>query len=83
MAGKRVKLSSVRPGDRVEVEFDDHSQESEGTIHFIVIGVVLHRDRKSIRIGNWVYADPLETEDGNCGWYDLATGAVREIRQLR
>lgn len=83
MAGRKVKLSTVRPGDRVEVDFIDHSQESEGVLDFTVHGVVMKKDKQSIRIGNWVYTDPTEEPDSNCGWYDLAVGAIKEVRKLR
>lgn len=64
----------------MRVVFDDHS-EGEQHIVFEVFGRVLRKDRRSLVIACWKYADNDE-QDENMTAYTILRAAVRSIETL-
>jgi len=64
----------------VRVVFDDHS-EGEQHIVFEVFGRVLRKDRRSLVIACWKYADN-DDQDENMTAYTILRAAVRSIETL-
>lgn len=67
-------------GDMVRIVFDDHS-EGEQHIVFEVFGRVLRKDRRSIVLASWKYADSVEVDENICQWTILRAG-IRFIEIL-
>jgi hypothetical protein len=73
-----VKISkNCNLGDMVRIVFDDHS-EGEQHIVFEVFGRVLRKDRRSIVLASWKYADSAEVDENICQWTILRAG-IRSI----
>jgi len=68
-------------GDVVAVVFDDHS-EGEQHIVFEVFGVVLRKDRRSLLIGSFVYAQSSDIDE-NVVVYTILRAAIRQFTVLR
>jgi hypothetical protein len=69
-------------GDVVRVVFDDHAV-GEQHIVFEVFGRVLRKDRRSLVIACWKYADSDEHEqDANVTAYTILRAAVKSIEVL-
>jgi|694.fasta_scaffold00823_24 hypothetical protein len=67
-------------GDVVRVVFDDHS-EGEQHIVFEVFGRVLRKDRRSLVIACWKYADNND-QDENMTAYTILRAAVKSLEIL-
>lgn len=68
-------------GDMVRIVFDDHS-EGEQHIVFEVFGRVMRKDRRSIVLASWKYAESSEVDENICQWTILRAG-IRYIDVLK
>jgi hypothetical protein len=69
-------------GDVVRVVFDDHA-EGENHVVFEAFGRVLRKDRRSLVIACWKYADgDVDEEDRNMTVYTILRAAVKCIEVL-
>lgn len=71
----------VKVGDVVAIVFDDHS-EGEQHIVFEVFGTVLRKDRRSLLVGSFVYANSSDIDE-NVVVYTILRATIRQLEVLR
>lgn len=82
MAAKKTKISAIRVGDVVAVDFLDHCEDD----HFIecrVFGRVVEKSRNAMRICCWEYGDTVFRDDHNEKTFELVSKAITDIRKLK
>jgi len=70
------------PGQRLTVEFDDHSEDAGELIRFQVHGRLVSRSRTQLVIDSWEYADLRQPYDSNEKRWTIARSAVQSIERL-
>jgi hypothetical protein len=68
-------------GDLIALRFYDHSEGSQHIV-FDVVGWVMQKDRRSIVLASWKYADSNEVDDNVTQWTILRV-AIKSITVLQ
>ena len=66
----------------VEIEFLDHTDNSDKPLRFIVYGRVAAENETSITVDSWCYANRRKLYDGNVNRHTIVKAAVLKITRL-
>jgi len=72
---------SIRRGQIVEVDFQDHAEGSK-SMRFVVYGRIVSITRKAIAVECWGYRNKRAKRDANSQTYTIVRGAIHKITQL-
>jgi hypothetical protein len=77
------KLSAIKAGDVVEVEFLDHVEDGGEPYAFLVWGVVAVNGKKHYEILSWAHVDGnVETMPSNEKRWTIVKAAVTRITKM-
>jgi len=70
-------------GDVVEISFDDHCEDSDKVLPFVVYGVVSKVNTRTLAINSWCNAKHPSRIDHNVKTFAISRGSVTGVEVLK
>lgn len=77
-----IRVATLRRGQLLEVEFEDHVEGAAQTYRFVVTGRLAKATRTTLLVDVWRYADDRTAFDSNMTRFAIVRSAIHRITRL-